>query len=519
MPYKTEDGKRFPAEAYAYVPDPEAPSTWKLRLWATPGGGPDAAIVGAAIAALGKGFRGRKVQIPAADLPAVKKKVRAAWKKANPDKDEEQMPAVIRESAARDGDGTCDLREYASSRGLSLRVDREAGRIRGVKVLGRTSRNGREYTAESLSKAAGLYEGIRVNVDHRRPSDQRSYRDRLGRLENVRVREDGLYADLVYNPKHALAEQLAWDAEYSPENVGLSHDARGRTVRRNGTLVVEEIEAVRSVDLVADPATTRGLFEADAAAAAATADADAGDGGDDDDDAPVDVGRLPDRDFALVLPGGVKVKDRTFPLSKRLFPLATKGQVRTALRAIPNYKRINEPHRQEALRRAKQAAERLGVSITTEQKESEMDLSKLTLDELQASRPDLVDSLQEDLKQGDEAKAREAELKSLKEEVTKLKEEKASHEREAAIQKELAEAKLDPANKTAVSDLFLESLRAEPDAEKRKKLIEDRAALVKAAGPAGNGRTEPKSGSRYLAESDEHTPGATLEERVAGWRR
>lgn len=92
---KTEDGASFPAKDYAYVPDPDMPSTWKLRLTATPGGTPDAGIVGAAIAALGKGFRGNKVQIPAAELAAVKAKVKAAWKKANPDKKPEDMPAVI----------------------------------------------------------------------------------------------------------------------------------------------------------------------------------------------------------------------------------------------------------------------------------------------------------------------------------------------------------------------------------------------------------------------------------------
>ena len=97
---KTEAGKSFPASDYAYVPDSESPSTWKLRLTAEPGGTPDSGIVGAAIAALGKGFRGNKVEIPAADLPAVKAKVRAAWKKANPDKKPEEMPPAIKEAAA-----------------------------------------------------------------------------------------------------------------------------------------------------------------------------------------------------------------------------------------------------------------------------------------------------------------------------------------------------------------------------------------------------------------------------------
>lgn len=142
------------------------------------------------------------------------------------------------------------------------RVDRVAGIIRGVKILGRISRNGRTYTAEALRNAAGLYEGKVVNVDHLRNStDRRSYQDRIGRLQNIAAREDGLYGDLHYNPKHALAEQLVWDAEHSPGNVGLSHDAVGKTVHRDGRDVVEQIESVRSVDLVADPASTAGLFE------------------------------------------------------------------------------------------------------------------------------------------------------------------------------------------------------------------------------------------------------------------
>lgn len=93
---KTEGGKSFPASDYAYVPDPSKPSTWKLRLTSTPGGDPDPAIVGAAAAALGPGYRGQKVQLPGAVVNSVKSKVRRAWRKANPDKDPGQMPQGIK---------------------------------------------------------------------------------------------------------------------------------------------------------------------------------------------------------------------------------------------------------------------------------------------------------------------------------------------------------------------------------------------------------------------------------------
>lgn len=96
-PTKQENGYDFPASAYAYVPDPEKPSTWKLRLWETPEKKETPRQVGMAVAALGPGgFRGNRVQIPSEDLPKVKAKVRAAWKKVNPDKSEDEMPQVLK---------------------------------------------------------------------------------------------------------------------------------------------------------------------------------------------------------------------------------------------------------------------------------------------------------------------------------------------------------------------------------------------------------------------------------------
>jgi len=92
---KTEDGKEFPKSDYAYTPSDNV-SEWKLRLTATPGAAPDARIVGAAVAALGEGFRGNKVEIPAEALKGVKAKVRAAWKAANPDKGSDELPDVLK---------------------------------------------------------------------------------------------------------------------------------------------------------------------------------------------------------------------------------------------------------------------------------------------------------------------------------------------------------------------------------------------------------------------------------------
>ena len=154
------------------------------------------------------------------------------------------------------------FQEYVDSRGLTMSVDAKEGVVRGVKVLGFKSRNGRTYLPKAVAEAQSKYEGTRVNIDHPlTEGEPRSYADRFGSLRDVRLQKDGLYADLHYNPHHALASQFAYDAEHSPENVGLSHHVEAKARRTNGQMEVESITSVVSVDLVADPATTSSLFE------------------------------------------------------------------------------------------------------------------------------------------------------------------------------------------------------------------------------------------------------------------
>ncbi len=166
------------------------------------------------------------------------------------------------------------LQEYVDSRGVAMRVDRATAVVRGVKVLGLRSRNHRSYPGETLTQAVRLYEGAKVHVNHPKGplAGPRDYQDRIGAIRDVVYRPgEGLFADFHFNPKHALAEQLLWDAEHAPENVGLSHNVEARTRSEDGQTVVEEILKVQSVDLVADPATTRGLFEAAEEAGASVA--------------------------------------------------------------------------------------------------------------------------------------------------------------------------------------------------------------------------------------------------------
>jgi hypothetical protein len=113
--FKTEDGVEFPADAFAHVPDPTKPSTWKLRLWETPEKKVTAPQVGRAVAALGPGgFRGNRVQIPAADLPGVKAKVRRAWKQVHPDAGAGDVPSAIKSQEGNMPDPK-DLKELIAS--------------------------------------------------------------------------------------------------------------------------------------------------------------------------------------------------------------------------------------------------------------------------------------------------------------------------------------------------------------------------------------------------------------------
>lgn len=74
---------------YAYNPDPQDESKSKLNI-------SDAEHTSMAAEALSSsGFRGNKVEIPEEDLPAVKRKVRAAYKKFYPGK---ELPEILKAS-------------------------------------------------------------------------------------------------------------------------------------------------------------------------------------------------------------------------------------------------------------------------------------------------------------------------------------------------------------------------------------------------------------------------------------
>ena len=148
------------------------------------------------------------------------------------------------------------LREFTQTDKATL----EPGIIRDVRILGHKSKNGREYSTGAIAGAVKLYEGASVFVNH--AEGKRSAEDRFGVIKNARVSPDGLRGDLEFLATHPMSARVTEDVTRDLRLFGLSHDVDG-TARRTagGTLLVESIEKVNSVDLVTGAATVTSLRE------------------------------------------------------------------------------------------------------------------------------------------------------------------------------------------------------------------------------------------------------------------
>lgn len=179
-PKKTEAGKEFPAGAFAFVPEPDKPSTWKLKLFDEPADVPDkpsVRLTAAAAAALGPGFRGQKVKLPADARESVKQKVRAAWLKARRlagnDDPEADLPNVLKEDDVDDVDDN-----EIQKRVVGARVEEVLTRVQSIKTTVETAKAtdetegtmpiavGREIRAAQflLKGVAGVTKGVSLLI-------------------------------------------------------------------------------------------------------------------------------------------------------------------------------------------------------------------------------------------------------------------------------------------------------------------------------------------------------------------
>ena len=251
---KTENGVKFPASAYAYVPDAEKPSEWKLRLWEDPQQKVTRKQLGAAAAALSPGgFRGQKVQIPSADLPAVKRKIRAEYRKLEvPD---EEIPRWVKEAETREL-----LTNFISL--TEAKFDKGRATVIVIKPGFNESKD-RYYPPEMLKRDYGIFEGQKMYADHPTEAEdeqrpERSIKDWVATLSEVSCDESGTVTGIAEIVEPWLMQKLASLRDKGMlSEMGISINAVGSatkgTIEGKETLVVEKLVAARSVDFVTEP--------------------------------------------------------------------------------------------------------------------------------------------------------------------------------------------------------------------------------------------------------------------------
>lgn len=141
--------------------------------------------------------------------------------------------------------------------GVSL--DKDAGILRNVCLLGPRSRNGRIYTDKAIAGALPFFEAAKCYFNHEGATGQRDVRDLIGLFSGPRCTGGKVFADLKV--LSCQKDFLFGLAEQMPAAAGMSINAQGRAFAKDGKQFVEEITALHSVDLVAEPATTSSLFE------------------------------------------------------------------------------------------------------------------------------------------------------------------------------------------------------------------------------------------------------------------
>ncbi len=251
---KTEDGLKFPAAAYAYVPDVESSSTWKLRLWEDLTKKVTRKQLGAAAAALSPGgFRGQKVAITAADLGAVKRKIRAEYRKL--DVEDEDIPRWVKEVETRER-----ILNYMPL--TEAKFDKGRATVVVIKA-GFNATEDRYYPVETLKRDYKVFEGMKMYADHPTEEEdkarpERSIKDWVATLTEVTCDENGVVTGIADVIEPWMMQKLAALREKQMlSEMGISINAIGHatkaTIEGKETLVIEELTACRSVDFVTEP--------------------------------------------------------------------------------------------------------------------------------------------------------------------------------------------------------------------------------------------------------------------------
>ncbi len=153
------------------------------------------------------------------------------------------------------------IHEAIAFAGPEVKVDKEKGVIRGLRIINRERRTGdRTYSDRALSDIAERLEGKKSYMNHSSRGGSRLVQDLLGVWGNARTHlaEGYVSADLKVLPRE---QWLLETAEQLPEALAMSIDARALLTKRGGHEFVNRILILESVDAVTEGGTTHGLFE------------------------------------------------------------------------------------------------------------------------------------------------------------------------------------------------------------------------------------------------------------------
>ena len=240
---KYEAGHKFPPEAFAHVPDPEKPSTWKCRLWESPE----------------SGVKRKQLDsvIKEADTALIKARLRAEYRAL--DVAEHNIPKAVRENEPMErllGREMVALAESA--------FDGDKG-IVDITIIkkGFNLSEKRFYPWDMLQKCKGIFEGLKMFADHPTPNEERQIPERSVRswVANLTNVADGPNGTLVgkakiiepwFKEKLALMKEQGLLHEMGISIVALGESVKAKVEGRD-TMMIEKLVKGRSVDFVTYP--------------------------------------------------------------------------------------------------------------------------------------------------------------------------------------------------------------------------------------------------------------------------